>query len=757
MKIKKMLSFILCLSMLTGCGQKESIPQLIEPVVKNESFRPVDRGSVSEMEVQMADVVPEEYCHFLAQASKVQEICVDLWQYVEEGTVLATVDVSAFQAELAIKQRELQMTKNNYSYQEKIYKEQVNIEKYKKTDYRKEKDKKAVKDCDTAMEVLDENKHYDKLLYEHQITMLQEEIDKLQDNIEKGTIYATHSGYVTYIKNMEKDNSVSAYENIVIVSDDKKLHLELANDVSSHFYTHYIGDVYDQIYTIVDGKHRNVEVYQYTNREHVAMQSAQRYSRIRLELESLEKIASAGDKLLVYFSNTKNEAVLRIGTDSLYSEKKKHFVYVKNGTGKQKKEIQIGYQGEMYVEVTDGLEEGEWVYYTSGSIMPEQYTKYTVKVTDFAPMNSDMNLKASLTYTKMHPYTLESDAVVESVYFANGDAVKKGDLICVLNMGTGSAQMKEVKQNMSNLTQDYESNIDDMDKQMKALDKQIKSAKKKKDNGKNNNVKSEETAVEKKEQEASQNKEESKKENETTLIEQLESQKIILQYEKKKMKETYEYEYEVLQQEYLKMLEVNNGQGRLEVYAKQDGMIGNLNIYEDKDWKAEEGTVLFQIYAPESRKLFVHTRKDYVGVGNQIALENGVKGTVVGSSPLDKSYIAGKDDKVYITYSGGLDGENKVYVCVDEKDWSDKIIGSNVTYSLASLKDVVVVSNTMLFEEAKRGNPEDRQYYVWKIVDDILIKQYVQIAESFDTSNQVCVLDGLEEGDVLARPIVSEE
>jgi len=46
---------------------------------------------------------------------------------------------------------------------------------------------------------------------------------------------------------------------------------------------------------------------------------------------------------------------------------------------------------------------------------------------------------------------------------------------------------------------------------------------------------------------------------------------------------------------------------------------------------------------------------------------------------------------------------------------------------------------------------------VWKIVEDILVKQYVQIEENFDTSNQVCILDGLETGDILAKPRVNEE
>jgi len=747
---KQIVCMVLCLVLLNGCGAEQEIPELIEPVVNNESFRPVEYGSVSKMEIQIADVVPEEYCHFATKAATLDEICVDLGQYVEEGDMLATIDVSDARMELTAKQKELDLCKNNYSYQEKIYKEQIQIEKYKKADFKNKKDKKSLNKCDTALQVLEANKHYGKLLYEHQLTMLEEEITKLQENVAEGTIRATHSGYVTYVKNLEKTNSISAYENVVIVSDYEELHLELSEDISSRFYTHYIGDVYNQIYANVNGKQREVEVYEYSNQELVAMQSAGSFSRIRLELDGLNADVTVGDKMLVYFTNSNKEHVLRIGTDSLYSDGKNHFVYVKKGNSKEKREIQIGHQGEVYVEIIDGLKEGEWVYYSSGSIMPEQYEMYTVENSDYTPTNGDLNLKGSLAYTKMYPYTFEKDAVVKAIYFANGDEVKKGDLICVLDAKTGSAQLKEMKQNMSNLTQDYESNMDSLDKQIKELNKQIKNGKKKK------NDKNEEGLTK------------DSKEQKTTLVEQLQCQKTILQYEKKKMQAQYEYDYQMLQQEYERMLETNSGQGSLEIYAEQDGILNNLNVYEDKEWKAEEGTILFHICDADSKKLFVNTKTDYVGVGNQISVKNGEDynlyhtGIVVGNSVTEKAYVAMKEDKVYITQNGGIDSDNKVYVSMqdismDEENWRNEIVGNQVSYSLANLRNVVVIPSTMLYEEVNRQNSESKQYYVWKIVEDILVKQYVQIEENFDTSNQVCILDGLETGDILAKPRVNEE
>ena len=215
------------------------------------------------------------------------------------------------------------------------------------------------------------------------------------------------------------------------------------------------------------------------------------------------------------------------------------------------------------------------------------------------------------------------------------------------------------------------------------------------------------------------------------------------------------------------MSETNNGQGSLEIYAEQDGILNNLNVYEDKEWKAEESIILFHICDTDSKKLLVNTKTDYVGVGNQISVKNGKNhnlyhtGIVVGNSVTEKAYVARKEDKVYITRNDGVDSNNKVYVSMqdfsmDEENWRNEIVGNQVSYSLVNLRNVVVIPSTMLYEEVDRQNSESKKHYVWKIVEDILVKQYVQVEETFDTSNQVCVLDGLEAGDILAKPTVKE-
>ena len=92
MKImKRALPLCLALTMtlsLAGCGKKkvkETIPELKETTVTNESYRPVTRGNVGDFVVMPARVVPRAYGQFFDKSQEVSEIYVDIGDYVEKG------------------------------------------------------------------------------------------------------------------------------------------------------------------------------------------------------------------------------------------------------------------------------------------------------------------------------------------------------------------------------------------------------------------------------------------------------------------------------------------------------------------------------------------------------------------------------------------------------------------------------------------------------------------------------------------------
>ncbi len=743
---KRKLAFIMAwFLLLAGCAKEQDIPELIEPVVNNESYRPVEYGGVAKTETAMADVVPEEYCHFMKEAAKVSEITVDLGQHVEAGELLAVMDVTGLKAELSAKEKELELEQTLYSYQKKICDEQVKEQKLKKQDCKKSGAKEEAAACDTQIALLEENRRYDALLEKHKETMLREEIAGLQERVEEGSVKASHAGYVTYVKNLEISDQAAAYENVVIVSDYDALHLELQEDISNDLYTEGRDGTYDEIYMFLNGRQCSAEIYTYSNQELIAIQSAGLYPKIRLEADNLEKSVSPGDKIPVYFKSSSAEHILRIGMDSLYNTGNHSFVYVKNGDGREKREVRIGYHNDIYAEVTEGLKEGEWVYYSSNAIMPEQYEELPVAKQDYAPSGSGLSVRGEPAYTQIYSYTQQEDAVVESVYFAKGDKVNKGDVICTLKTKPGKAKLKEMEQNLSALREEHKEALKEYDRQLKELDGQI--AKAKGDYARQKKQEKEETS----EQTVSE-----------TLARQLECQKNVVLYEKKSAQAQYDYSYSDMQREYDNAVKVNDGSGKQDICAKQSGIVGNLNIYENKKIKAEKDPNLFQIYAEDSKKYSVNTKSDYVGAGSKVTIRIKDRGKeyesrVIGNSAArGKVYVTTREQKVYVTSSDSLAEGSYAYITIPE-DIPEEAEGAEISYASVSLRDVVVLPAGVVNEEVNALNPDITRYYVWKIVEGNFVKQYVQLAETLNTEEQVCVLEGLENGDVLANPVVNQE
>lgn len=851
------LSLVLVL-FLSGCEKSQEIPTLIEPVVNNQSYRPVEYGEVGRREVKMADVVPEEYCHFTKNATEILEIKVDLGQYVEQGEVLATIDVTEFENEIDNKSAEVNLKNKVTQAMKKIYREQIKELNLEKEVCILKGDDKGRKECETQIAIVEENRRYDEMLCKHQVTMLQEEIAESKEDVENGTIRARHAGYVTYVKDMSETNVVESMENIVIVSDYDSLHLELSDNLLSEFYSRDM-QVLSRIYTSIGGKEYAVEPYEYTNAEMLAIQRTDSYPRIRLELKNQSGNIQPGEKIPVYFVSDQKENVLKIGKDSLYNEGDKYFVYVKNGEEKEKKEIQIGAVTDTEVEVISGLQEGEWVFYSSNAIMPDQYNEYTVKKKVFSPEGGEVGLKSQYVYTKLYAYTQQDAATVESLNFSAGDTVKKGDLICVLDTETSTVRLKEMQNNISNLKADYEKSKKSYDKQIENLKKEIKKKKKEQsaetgsvmtagkavskstadkmsaygvdgiatvgnvnpeseretaagenDNkepenevaaGENANKEPEEGAAseessgkepEKVDTKGESDNKETEKETETgesgneqtesqltteensnsetaNTIAHLECQQNILVYEREILKIQYEYDYSLLQKEYNEAAKKNNGHGKVEIYAAQNGILGNVSIYKGMQIEPDKNDRLFQIFDETSRKLIIDTKDDFVGVGNKVSfdlLQDNSKtytGEVVGNSAAaQKVYLSKVNGKIYVTKSLSDSEKNKAYIAVKDSEFNDgnidvetfysKVQTQDVetSYSRVRIQNVVVLPSSMVNEEVNKWQPNVTYYYVWKIVDGVLVKQYVKTDETLNTIADTCILEGLQDGDVVA-------
>lgn len=702
--------FILLLSLVVLCsGCRTStdadIPQLIEPMATNSAYRPVERGNIGNIKILMGTVVPKKYCSFFETSVSISEITVEVGDYVKEGDIVAYANMDEAKKLLESLQEQLDYENTIFDLNASIAVETQNQLKYEKTD----------EDLSKKIAVCEENARYDRQLHQYRADKIQAEIDSVENVIKDGILRARHNGYITYVKNISDNPDALSFENIVIVSDINDIYIEV-EDQTIDEYTY--GN-YETKYIKLAGNICDVEEITYSQAEMLQAKASGRYPNVRFECPDTDKM-SIGDNCPIYFVKNYMEDVLIIGKDSLYSENEEYYVYVvKDENQKEKRYITIGKSDDYYVQVTGGLSENELVYYESDTRIPADYNIYEAELSDFEIKNYSKTY--SLANTFSYHYRCEQEGRIVKMAVKEGENVVEGDLLYVIDIGEGKAALAEAQNNIHRENQTYE-------EQIKELNKKIKKASKKKDDVSKSEVK-------------------------------------ILQYQKRLVNIEHEYSLKQLQDIYDSINEGNDGEGNVSIYAEDSGMVEKVMAKEDE--RVMEGEKILSISTVSKDKLLVEMAPEkeltvYTGniadVGEIVSID--VDGTIYTGKCIgwtvnsknneDENYVYSEDGNVYISYSTSSGYDNPAfYVEMDDSSFYRNMRKERkVTFSYRFMHDVITIPKGFVYTEEGDENKQDS--YVWRVVEDELVKQYVLIDYELSDEDEVVVLSGIEAGDALA-------
>ncbi len=837
---KGMFSFVLLLSLLlSGCGEQYAkAPELLEPVVSNESYRPVQYGDVGNTTLLNGVVVPTDYCHFWKTNTAIAKINVGIGEYVEKGTVLASANIDYVQDEID----KISAERTNYvtSYRTgcEIYELQLEELEYKLKGFQELKDKKGIKDTKTEISVLKENHRYDERLYKHKISRFDNQLSDQKEILENGTLVARTSGYVTYVKDISVSNTVKTEENVVIVSDYKDSYVEI-KDIP--FDTN-IFERYEACQAVLDGEKHDLEEYKYLPNEELVLKSRNMIANLRAKFIDEKKTPDVGKTVPILCRKEIHEDVLYVGKDSVYQDEKGSFVYIKNGEEREVRYVETGAKDDHHVEILSGLVEGDLVYYSSEAVAPEQYDIYEATMEDYADIRKTEQILSVTTTKKI----IFSDYEGEFMGMAKSDTrdIAEKELLCTIKVNEGSAALASMRNSMDKLKSAYQKQNEALEEQIEALIKQkediAKQEKKKKkekkkqekseENGKDEskeqtdvnvapetqqtetgdiNIESvientgdvitpeqtvtsdNETATEQTSQETeatadgketsgedkdkdggNQNSEETIPTQEEPvirpyMIKEIERQIQCAKLNKEQAKRDYLFQLGVMQRQYNEVSSNNDGTGVMSVYSEYAGVITEVNISSGE--KIEMGSRICTIEAPTSPYVFMMTEQE-VSLDQEVefvdeGLEGTFKGKVVGltgDSATKKAFVNTIDDKVHITNSveDGIYGtctygafvkmEDPEYFKVASVSHKNKKFAK---YSASNIPGVFVLPRGIVNEEVEVRTGEI-SYYVWKIIDDEIVKFYVQyFGESVNSEGEKidCVLGGIKEGDKLVR------
>ena len=763
LSIKKLAVLGICVSFVAGgCGKmtESSIPELEEPVALNEAYRPVEYGTIGSIQVLMATAVPRDYCNYYNANVNISQIYVEPGDTVNAGDVLAVCDVDEAKEQLQECQAALAHENETYEISAQISDTQIrlwesqaagqdnnepdqsdgtaddtheadadtNIDEYvavtgEFSTEQLEKGDRTEESYSTKIETEQENQRYDKQLHEYRVQKINEQIALYQQLVDDGTLKAAHSGLVTYTKKLTEGRSAAAYENIVIVSDTDDLVL----DIKDTAINEYKYSDYDKKYVIVDGEKYDVTESQYTSEVLVLSKINNRYPDVCVESREKPSL-TAGQMYPVYFEKTKANQALVVGKDSIYKDGDTRYVYVKNDEGgREKRIITTGESDENYTQVTEGLKEGELVYYNSTDQVPTKYSKYTVTRSDFDIANYGVQYSRSDAGTITE--TCDYEGQIVSVNVKQDDTVEKGMLLYVVDTGEGKAAITEAKNAIDSENESYAQKIADYDKQVKDL--------------------------------SEENNRQDEKPDTAYDEQQLKLNLQLLDLQKKLAGADHTYQLSRLQSAYDSISAGNDGKGNISVYAKNDGKVSKVSVKAGDN--VEEGADILQITGNSTDVLLVQVKesnsykvyKDNIAdVGERVSLEldgTTIYGSCIGFAgygrEAQKGYINQDDKGVHIT--GNTDsgyGNAAFYIKLDNGIPDDLTRTSAVKFSYVSFKKVVVVPTSIIHKQVNPMDKDDISYYVWKIDGDSVVKQPVILSDYTSGSNTL-VLYGIDEGD----------
>lgn len=731
--------------LIGGCGSKktETIPDLEEPAASNASYQQVTYGDIGTTNVLLGTAVPKEYGQAYKANVTVTKILVEPGDMVEKGDVLAYADVDEASASREAKQQELSHENTVYELNQKINQLQQdklanqqkqqdtaenNIQDAAENNIQEEDDMQEsatenntqeteaeAEDITSQIAVLQENSRYDTKLHEYRVQKLNEEIAALDALIADGTLKANHSGEVVYTKSLTVSRNAGTGENVVVVADTEDLEIKL-KDVTVQNYKYK--DVSEK-YMLQSGERVPVTEREYSTDELVLAKINNNYPNVLIEKpEGVE--LKAGELYPIYFEEKKAEHVLLVGNDSLYQEDGETYVYVKAGDDtREKRKVTAGAADDHNTQITDGLAEGEAVYYETTERMPSDYTEYTVERSDFQVENH--GLKLSRADKNARVYLAAKEGEIVKIAVEKDAEVKKGDLLYIINTGEGKAAITEAANAIETENTTYQKQQADYDAQLIEL------------------------------------------QNATDSVSDYDRQIITLQ--KEVAEADHSYTLQQLQAAYDTLSRGNDGTGKLSVYADEDGQVSKITVWEGDTVEAGdeilkmkgEASDLLLVQMVSSKSVTVYT-DDIAEAGEPVSITSGdttYTGTCVGfaagSNNLDEGCLYIDENGAHYTFqtTSGYDTP-AFYVRMNDEIVDDMGNGESVDFPYISMEDVIVLPAGMIYEEKDAMHPDKVSYFVWKIEGDHLVKQYVLLDDTL-TGNGKVVLFGIESGDVLAR------
>lgn len=316
---------------LTGCGAgtMQNEIELLAPVEAVVDIETVMYRDLYKVTTRDAEVAPYTEELTFEAGGRIANL------YVEVGSVVKAGDLLAEQDEESVRNMAGNAL-NKYLSEKKTYVDTVKAAKKK-----------------LAMNLTKEEREWQELLlaqaeelWEMQEPVLWSTWEEARAKVGHSQIFAPYDGVVTAC--LSEGTTVAAGQPVLAVADTERLYITVGSYLPPSEFENY-----EKVYALVNGKETEVAYVE----ELMEEEGTYTYYTAK-ELNG----AGMGDFVLICMVGNYHPQVLSVPNSAVYRDSSGSYVYLLDGDTRVRRDVITGYTGDVYVEIVDGLQEGDRVY-----------------------------------------------------------------------------------------------------------------------------------------------------------------------------------------------------------------------------------------------------------------------------------------------------------------------------------------------------------------------------------------------------------
>lgn len=362
MKRWKWGALLLCVAvLLTGCAEREAeqmeVPELLEPVGVSMDSAQVVRGDIYTVQTFEASVAPATEELSFERDGEIASLNVVVGQSVKKGEVLAELDEEELEEQYELLTLEMERQETLNEYDNRALELDIQAKTIQNEALKGSATPDGLQSAALELEALELELTQQKQRQALAMRQMEEQISALSEKMGMNQLVAPCDGVVSWLAEVRAGSQITAYAPMIYVADDSRL------SIVSEYMSEQSAASADRLYARIGDTDYPIELQPMDMQEYITVVLAGGTPTSRFSLDAQDAAGlEAGQYAMVYLVTGTKEDVLLIPSNALYSDSEGRYVYRLEDGRRVRCPVTTGRSNQIQVEITEGLNEGDWVY-----------------------------------------------------------------------------------------------------------------------------------------------------------------------------------------------------------------------------------------------------------------------------------------------------------------------------------------------------------------------------------------------------------